>query len=67
MTDNEHLLDVSVNARWTAKLPADIDPCVDLRSDEEVKDMIAEEIGVKGREEVIQWEIHVESEVTSDG
>lgn len=66
MTDNEHQLTVWLEASWTAELPDDIHPEVDLRSDEEMKDLIAEEIGVERREEVIEWEIDVESEVTSD-
>jgi hypothetical protein len=67
MTDNQDYLDVSVAARWTAKLPVDIDPKNDLRSDAEMKERIAEEIGVKRREGVVQWEIDVESEVMGDG
>lgn len=63
---NEHQLNVWLEASWTAELPADIDPEKDLRSDEEMKERIAEEIGVERREEVIQWKIDVESEVTND-
>jgi len=66
MSDDNHRLDVSLTASWVAQLPSDIDPESDLHSNEEMEDRLAEEIGLSLREEVVEWEVNIESEVTTD-
>jgi hypothetical protein len=66
MSDETPRLEVSVNASWTAEIPADIDPENDLYSDGEMEERLAEEIGLSQREEVVEWEVNCQSEVTTD-
>ena len=66
MTDEKPRLEVSINASWTAHIPSDIDPDSDLYSDEEMESRIAEEIGLPQREEVVEWEVNWQSNVSVD-
>jgi hypothetical protein len=66
MSDENHRLEVSLNASWVAQLPSDIDPESDLHSEEEMEDRLAEEIGLSLRDEVVEWEVDIQSDVSVD-
>jgi len=66
MSDETPRLEMSVNASWTAELPSDIDPENDLYSDEEMEERLAKEIGLPQREEVVEWDVNIQTEVTTD-
>jgi len=66
MSDESPRLEVSLNASWEAVLPSDIDPESDLYSDEEMEERLAEEIGLSLRDEVVEWEVNIQSEVSAD-
>lgn len=64
MTDEESTqMEVSVTAEWVVELPEDIDMDTDVRSNEEMESVIAEEIGVDVRDDVVEYEINCEHTV----
>ena len=60
---SKYRLEASVEAEWVAELPDDIDPETDLRSESEMEQLIADEIGVSHRQEVVDWDINCKSNV----
>ena len=66
MSDDNDRLDVSLTATWTAEIPSDIDPESDLSSEEEVEQDIRSMLGLSRREEIVEWDLNIESEVTTD-
>jgi len=66
MSDEPLRLEVSVTASWTAEIPADVDPENDLYSEEDMAARFAEQIGLPQREEVVEWDVNIQTEVTTD-
>lgn len=66
MSDETPRLEVSVTASWTTEIPADIDPENDIHSDAEMEERLAKEIGLSQREEVVEWDVNIQTEVTTD-